>query len=66
MFYSDDPVADFERHDAEQERELDRLPVCEYCEEPIQDEFAYYIEGSWYCTRCMNENFRREVVPEYG
>ena len=64
MFYSDDPVADFERHDAEQESELDRLPVCEYCEEPIQDEFGYYIEGAWYCEKCMNENFRKEVLPE--
>ena len=54
----------FEQHDAEQEKQLDRLPVCEYCEEPIQEEYAYYIEGAWYCTRCMNENFRKEVVPE--
>lgn len=54
----------FAQHDAEQERELDRLPVCEYCEEPIQDEYAYYIEGAWYCENCMKENFRKEVLPE--
>ena len=54
----------FVQHDAQQERQLDRLPVCEYCEHPIQDEYAYCIEGTWICTECMNEHFRREVVPE--
>ena len=54
----------FCRHDAEQEAELARRPLCEYCEEHIQDEYAYYIEGSWFCESCMNEHFRREVVPE--
>jgi len=54
----------FVQHDAEQEKQLDRLPVCEYCEEPIQDEYAYYIEGCWFCESCMNEHFRREVVLE--
>lgn len=62
--YVPDNYDQFAKHDAEQERELDRLPVCEYCEEHIQDEFGYYIEGAWYCEKCMNENFRREVVPE--
>lgn len=62
--YVPDNYDQFTRHDAEQEKMLDRLPVCEYCEEPIQDEFAYYIEGTWYCTRCMIENFRKEVQPE--
>lgn len=53
------------QHDAEQERELDRLPECSYCGEHITDEYAFYIEGEWICNRCMVENFRREVVPEY-
>lgn len=52
------------QHDAEQEAELDRLPLCEYCEDPIQDEYAYYIEGAWFCESCMNEHFRREVLQE--
>ena len=60
-----DNYSEWAKHDAEQESELDKLPECEYCEQPIQDEYAYYIEGAWYCERCMNENFRKEVVPEY-
>ena len=54
----------FVQHDTEQEKQLDRLPECEYCGEHIQDEYAYCIEGTWICERCMNEHFRREVVPE--
>lgn len=54
----------FLQHEAEQESWLDKLPLCEYCEEPIQDEYAYYIEGSWFCESCMNEHFRREVMSE--
>lgn len=64
MGYVPDNYDAFARHDAEQESELDRLPVCEYCEQPIQDEFAFYIEDTWICEKCMNKHFRREVVPE--
>lgn len=66
MVHVPDNYDAFAQHDAEQESELDKLPECEYCEQPIQDEYAYYIEGVWYCERCMNENFRKEVVPKYG
>lgn len=65
MGYIPDNYDAFAKHDAEQESELDRLPVCEYCDEPIQDEYAFCIEGAWFCTKCMIANFRREVVPEY-
>lgn len=54
----------FVRHDTEQEKQVDRLPVCEYCEEPIQDDFAFYIEDTWICENCMNDHFRKEVLPE--
>lgn len=45
MFYSDDPIADYDRYDAEQNKRLAKLPVCADCDYPIQDEFAYYING---------------------
>lgn len=31
MSRTDDPVADFDRYDAEQQQQLDSLPVCECC-----------------------------------
>lgn len=55
----------FERHDAEQERNLAKLPVCNCCDEPITDEHAYCIEGTWYCEQCMHDYFRKEVEEEW-
>ena len=60
MFYSDDPVSDFERHDAEQERARRKLPVCCECKDHIQQETAVRINGNWYCDGCL-ENMREEI-----
>ena len=43
MGFTDDPVADFERYDAEREWKLNRLPVCWCCGEHIQQEDAITI-----------------------
>ena len=56
MLYIPDNYDRFEMHMAEQERELDRLPRCSECLEPIQDECAYYINDEWICERCMDEH----------
>lgn len=53
----------WEAHDAEQNRQLERLPRCADCDEPIQDETAYYINGEWICEDCM-EAYRRDVFEE--
>lgn len=64
--WTDDPIADFERHSAEQERRLDKLPVCDYCEEPIQDDFYYYINGESICETCLDRFFRKDVSEYVG
>ena len=61
MFYSDDPIADFYRHDAEQQAELHKLPQCSECGEPIQDDFCYEINDELICDSCMNDNHRKSV-----
>ena len=63
MVYTDDPIADFHAHDAEQTKWLKKLPVCADCLEPIQDETAYYINGEWICQDCMS-SYERDVLPE--
>lgn len=63
MIFTDDPAADFARHDAEQEAWLAKRPVCADCGHHIQEEEAYYINGEWICERCM-DSYRREVLPE--
>lgn len=63
MYYTDDPLMDYSRYEADQERQLEQLPVCEDCGEHIQDETAFYINGEWICESCM-DSYRREVLPE--
>ena len=57
--FTDDPVADYESHDAEQAKWLKKLPVCECHGEPIQDEYLYDIGGELYCEEGMQERFRK-------
>ena len=65
MFYSDDPIADFERYSTHQEEELKKLPVCSECGKTIQDEYAYYINDEWVCEECLEKNYRKEVEVEW-
>lgn len=58
---TDNPIRDFLRHDAEQNRKLNLLPRCDYCDNPIQDEYLFDIDGDIYCEKCMNKQFRRQV-----
>lgn len=63
MYRTDDPLADFDRHQMEQERLLARRPQCCHCDEHITDDFAYYINGEWICEMCMDREYR-QAVPE--
>lgn len=51
-YRTDDPIADFHRHDAELQEKLDKLPICECCGEPIQQEMAVYYNDQWCCEDC--------------
>jgi formylmethanofuran dehydrogenase subunit E len=59
--YSGDPIRDAEARDAEQQAALDKLPVCYYCGEPIQDDFCYEINDEIICEECLNANFRKQT-----
>lgn len=48
-------------HEARQQRELDRLPKCEYCGKPITNEHLYNINGDVICKECLNDNFRKNT-----
>lgn len=61
MFYSDDPVLDFERYDREQAKRLAELPVCDICDKPIQDEHYYLINSDNVCPACLEIEFRKEI-----
>lgn len=56
-YYTDNPVADYNRYAADQERELQKLPKCSHCGEPIQDDFCWEIDGEIYHQDCAEELF---------
>ena len=61
MFYSDNPIRDYDRYCEEQEREMERYPECCDCGKRITDDFVYYIFGDIYCEECMKDEYRRPV-----
>lgn len=61
MFYSDNPLMDFEHHDREQAKRLAELPKCDICDQPIQDDHYYLINGDNVCSECLENEFRKDV-----
>lgn len=51
----------FVMHDAEQQKKLDRLPRCSECDEPIQSETCYEINGELICEDCLENNHKKWV-----
>ena len=61
FYRTDNPVADAERYAAEQEKALDKLPVCYECGEHIQTEKCYEINGEVICPDCLEWNHEKNV-----
>lgn len=51
----------WEAHEAEQEKWLGKMPKCDYCNDPIQDDFYYEINGEVICECCLDRFFRKDV-----
>ena len=51
----------WEIHNAEQERRLERCPICANCGEHIQDGYYYFIDDGKVCRDCLESDYRREV-----
>lgn len=62
-YFSDNPAADFDRYDRDQERLLERLPVCEgdKCGERIQDDLYFDVDGEILCEKCMIRKYGRRT-----
>lgn len=50
-----------EAHDREQERQLERLPVCEICGKHIQDEHLYLINDEFVCQKCLDRDYKKQT-----
>ena len=57
---SGDPLRDFDRWDAERQEKMDRLPTCENCRHPIQDEDLYDFDGDLVCEECLLDYVREK------
>lgn len=64
MAWTGDPLADFDRYDAQQQAELKKLPKCKYCEEPIQGEDYFEFEDKILCEDCLI-SYHRKRVEDY-
>ena len=61
MFYSDDPVADFDRYDAAMAQKEAKLPQCEECGQYVHDDTCFEINNKIYCEKCMRNDFSRNT-----
>lgn len=61
IYRSDDPAADFNRHDADQEAWIARRPVCCYCGEHIQHDHFFLINDEMICPDCLERHFRKDA-----
>lgn len=58
---TDDPLADFDQWDREQQRELEKLPVCSECDKAIQDDTYYEFDGEIICHECLENNHEKRT-----
>lgn len=61
MNWTDDPVRDHDRYQEEQNKWLEKMPVCSICDEYIQDDYLYEINDEVICEECLKDNFRKNV-----
>lgn len=40
------------RNENRKEARLSKCPICAMCEEPIQEEYGYRLDGELYCWNC--------------
>jgi len=57
-----DNYSQWEAHERKQQQLLDRMPKCDCCTKPIQDEYYFDIYGETYCESCLVKRFRMEVI----
>lgn len=51
-------------HEAEQQKQLERFPICDSCGERIQSEFRYRVAGVLLCEDCFEKFVNREIREE--
>lgn len=60
MFYSDNPIKDWDDYCDYQERQFAKFPICQECGAVMTD-MVYDIHGELLCEDCVNELFRTDA-----
>lgn len=55
FYRTDDPLRDFDRWDREQQKQLDKLPICIRCDHHIHQDAVVRIGGKYYCDECLHD-----------
>lgn len=55
MVFTDDPLRDFERYDAEQEERARNFPVCSICKDVVYDDYIADLYGNIICESCLEK-----------
>lgn len=45
----------------QREKRRSRRPMCDYCGEPVDEDFYYEINGEIFCEYCLDNFFRKAV-----
>ncbi len=61
IYRTDDPHADFERHDRAQAEYEKRLPKCSHCGYPIQEETFVLVDDIFLCEKCIAEHYTKHT-----
>lgn len=56
-----DNYSQWQAHQRQQERLLDKLPKCDYCKKTIQDEDLYEIGCLIVCPDCLDKHYKRKT-----
>ena len=43
---------------------MNEKPVCDYCDNPVIENYWYVINGDVICKQCLDENFKVGVNEE--
>lgn len=61
MCRNGDPLDDFNRKDQKETQWLQQLPVCDYCNHPIQDDTYICFNDELICEDCLEKHFRKRT-----
>ena len=65
-YYTDDPLADFERYDADRESAMALLPECAFCHDRVWNDREFQFDGHSFCSwTCLDSYIRKHYLEDF-